>query len=309
MQQEQNELISATPSATDLKLGEWIIRGVAGFTTRTVVDAASNSRTCEVVAVKILARYNAYMAQKVEREVRLYEALKTIGAHKHARFVMLMHSVIYKTDQEWHGSPDEVFLFVIPLGTTTFHDVAGWASQDHQTKLVLFCQICLGILAVHDMGWIHRDVKPENLYVVTFDPPRAVVGDFDCATRKESDLTPRPGQVGTIGWLAPELEDSQIVPQYSAAVDIWSLGAVGFHLFLSPRRPWVSNQQYNTFMHKDDPAFGAFLALVHELSQRAPNSLEHLIGQMLSYSPNERPVMYSVLGHHALVDILRVYGV
>ncbi|KAI4178344.1 MAG: hypothetical protein LQ348_005621 [Seirophora lacunosa] len=303
IQQPPDELLSATPSGNDLRIGDWIIRGVAGHSARTVVEAASNNRTGEVVAVKRMWRWNKDSERNVAREIKLYRDLKSvIKEHKHSLFVMLMHSVIYKTQEVWQDSPDEVFLFFTPLGSTTFHSVRQWTSIDHKTKLDLFCQICLGLDAIHDMQWIHRDIKPPNLYVVTFDPPYAVVGDFDNAIRsKGSNLKPQRAHCGTIGWLAPELENDQIVPQYNCAVDIWSLGAVGWHLFNNGARPpWVSNQPHNVFVNQGDPAFNDYRKLVQKLSYYKPESLEHLIGQMLSYKPHDRQSMFFVLKHPAL---------
>lgn len=68
---------------------------------------------------------------------------------------------------------------------------------------------------LHRHGWLHLDVKPENVVV---QEGRAVLIDLGLATR--------PGRlergVGTAGYAAPEQDPGGTV---SAATDVWGLGA------------------------------------------------------------------------------------
>ncbi|KAL8902663.1 MAG: hypothetical protein Q9207_004484 [Kuettlingeria erythrocarpa] len=304
-----NELTSATPSANDLKIGDWVIRGTAGVSATSVVEAASNGRTLEIVAVKRLQRLKWADAQKVEKEVAIYDALKAVKNHQHASFVMRMHSVMYKTQEDWRGSADEVFILWTPLGRGTFQEfsVSGkWSSTGSDEKLALFYQVCLGVQAVHELRYIHRDIKPQNLYVVSISPPRAVVGDFGSAIEiDESGHTPEPGQHGTIGWLAPELENPGFAAKYTEAVDVWSLGAVAYFLVVGGRLPWVSLQRHNTFLHTHDPARSNYGVMMSNLSRCKPESMEGLIHQMLESRPEDRIDLRGVLTSRALADTVR----
>ncbi|KAL8837313.1 MAG: hypothetical protein Q9170_002570 [Blastenia crenularia] len=277
-------------------------------TATTVVDAASNVQTSEAVAVKRLRRLDAASAQKASHEVAIYEALRCIKNHQYGRLVMRMHSVLYKHDEDWNGAADEVFLLWDPLGSATFQKLSFNAAESQtstEARLSLFCQVCLGIQAVHETGWIHRDIKPPNLYIVRLTPPRAVVGDFGSAVKiSEGGHTPRPGSCGTIGWLAPELENPSFAPKYTQAVDVWSLGAVGYYLFVSDRSPCVSRLRHNTFIHMNDPAWEAYTVLMGSLSSSRPESLKGLLYQMLRPYPSRRIALRGVLAHPALQDIM-----
>ncbi|KAI4170249.1 MAG: hypothetical protein LQ343_005132 [Gyalolechia ehrenbergii] len=304
LQQAPNELTSATPSVNDMKIGDWVIHGTAGSSATSVVEAASNLRTSEVVAVKRLRRSNGRTAQKTSQEVEIYEALQVIQHHRHGHYVMYMHSVLYKHEKDWHGVPDEVFLLWTPLGAGTFQQFSSsgvWSSKAFNIRLMLFCQICLGLQAVHEAGWIHRDIKPQNIYVVSLVPPRAVLGDFGAAVRaSESGLTPQPGSCGTIGWLAPELENSAFALKYKQAVDVWSMGAVGYFLFISGRLPWFSLKGHNMFRHTDDPAWQTYRLMMDTLATRRPESLQGLLYQMMRTYPNQRTSLRSALASPAL---------
>lgn len=300
-----NEISSATPSADDVRIGDWAIHGTADSSATTVVEAASNMRTFQVVAVKRLRRMNWSDDRKIEAEVSNYDGLESIKAHSHGKFVMRKH-VIYKTQKEWLGQPDEVYLLWTPLGLGTFREfsVSGkWSFIAPEVRRTLFCQVCLGVQAVHELGWMHRDIKPANLYMVSLSPPRAVVGDFGSAIRvDQSGFTPEPGHYGTIGWLAPEMENPEFAPKYTQAVDVWSLGAVAYYLFMPGRLPRVSRRGHNTFLHDDDPAQGMFQMLMDDLSSSKSESLIH---QMLQPRPDKRIHLRRVLAIPALRDTMR----
>lgn len=70
---------------------------------------------------------------------------------------------------------------------------------------------------IHRAGFIHRDIKPRNLYMT--DDGRVVVGDFGIASENVSEINMTHGR-GTDGYRAPELND-HVVTQKS---DYFSLG-------------------------------------------------------------------------------------
>jgi serine/threonine protein kinase len=87
---------------------------------------------------------------------------------------------------------------------------------------------------------MHRDLKPANIGILSLDPPHAVVLDLGCAIHVD-ELTAKSRDVGTIGYLAPEMEDDD--PKlYGTKVDVWAMGCVALELLLprrdGPRIPW-----------------------------------------------------------------------
>jgi serine/threonine protein kinase len=90
--------------------------------------------------------------------------------------------------------------------------------------MTLFTQVVEGIAFLHSIGIAHRDIKPENLVVESYDPPRARIIDFGCATKEDCILYDRPG---TIPYLAPEQRPGVY---HGRAVDYWACGLVGLDL-------------------------------------------------------------------------------
>lgn len=85
----------------------------------------------------------------------------------------------------------------------------------------LGAQLLGGIVALHDRGLAHVDLKPEN---VVLRDGRPVLIDFGSVRRLGSPQPPgRP--VGTAGYAAPELEACLPI---AASVDLYGLGAILF---------------------------------------------------------------------------------
>ena len=93
-------------------------------------------------------------------------------------------------------------------------------------RAIFFAQLLEAIAFLHKHGIWHRDVKPDNILVRSYDPPEAMLTDFGCASDKPMILYDRPG---TVPYLAPEQVEGKT---HDRAVDYWSCGIVGLELTL-----------------------------------------------------------------------------
>jgi eukaryotic-like serine/threonine-protein kinase len=93
-------------------------------------------------------------------------------------------------------------------------------------------QACEGLAAAHAEGVVHRDLKPDNLFIAAQSDGTEVVKviDFGIARSltRPSALTAVGGSVGSPGYMSPEqLRDASATDERS---DIWSLGVVLYEL-------------------------------------------------------------------------------
>lgn len=144
-------------------------------------------------------------------------------------------------------------------------------------------QIAEGLAAAHRRGVVHRDLKPDNIFITT-DGDRAKILDFGLAQSFEPMMdgptVPYPTQpgmvVGTVGYMAPEQVRGGAADQRS---DIFSFGVVLFEM-LSGRRAFQRGSAADTMvaiLNEEPP----------ELSSEQPGLLA-ILRRCLAKNPDGR---------------------
>lgn len=93
-----------------------------------------------------------------------------------------------------------------------------------KTALVLCIQLCTGLKEFHKKGFVHRDLKPDNLMISHYDSDNIQIKivDFGGAKWNNPDKHADTTVVGTLGYQAPE---SLAVPATEQS-DIYSIGCI-----------------------------------------------------------------------------------
>lgn len=98
----------------------------------------------------------------------------------------------------------------------------------------IVAQLGHGLGAAHARGLVHRDLKPDNVFIAAPRregvPFTVKVLDFGIASLAHRGSAVRASRsIGTPLWMAPE-QATLDVP-ISAATDVWALGLIGYYLF------------------------------------------------------------------------------
>jgi WNK lysine deficient protein kinase len=93
-----------------------------------------------------------------------------------------------------------------------------WLLKDASIRFApeLARQICAALATMHGAGIVHRDIKPDNIFITNDGDVR--LGDFGLSCRSESDK--QRTVLGTPEFMAPEIYEGK----YSAKVDIYAVG-------------------------------------------------------------------------------------
>ena len=82
-------------------------------------------------------------------------------------------------------------------------------------------EICNGLKEIHSKKLIHRDLKPDNIFLNA--DMKVKIGDFGIARKLKSENEYAKTQAGTMLYMAPEIIKEG---KYNNKVDIWSLGCI-----------------------------------------------------------------------------------
>jgi serine/threonine protein kinase len=150
------------------------------------------------------------------------------------------------------------------------------------TALWIIRQTAEALEALHRAGFLHGDVKPDNVHLV--EDGNAILIDLGFAHRPgENAAFLRGGYVlGTANYLAPELCRSE--PDAGQCSDLFSLGAMFFEL-LTGKLPYPPGSVDQTFRrHSSDPP-----ADIRRHLPFLPIAFGKLIERLLSHDPADRP--------------------
>ena len=139
--------------------------------------------------------------------------------------------------------------------------------------------ICEGLKEIHSKNLIHRDLKPDNLFLTK--DLKVKIGDFGIAKQLNNPEEYAKTCFGSLLYMAPEMAKNY---QYNNKIDIWSLGCIIHELctldYCFPNQFFIFTGQYKRI---NQDAYG--------------EDLQNLIDLLLSQDYHQRPSAEEIINY------------
>ena len=154
-------------------------------------------------------------------------------------------------------------------------DARGKLSIDEALDYI--SQVLLGVKEMHELGILHNDLKPDNLYLL-YDGTIRIV-DFGAATHISSKAEKHI--LGTVNYLAPEVVNSK---KYSTQSDIYSLGIILYEL-LTGEVPFIAEDSKEVIKAHSK---GEIVKVKEQFISANINDINYLINKAIYFNPSHR---------------------
>ncbi len=270
------------------RLGQYTLEEKIGEGGMGVVWRARHALLRRPTAIKLLSpdRTDSASVRRFEREVQITSSLT------HPNTVAIF---------DFGHTREGVFYYAMELldGVTLQELVEQDGPQPPARVVYLLTQVASALAEAHDVGLVHRDVKPANVFVCERGgmPDFAKVLDFGLVKDQghpDPALSTANAIAGTPLYMAPE---SILHPDgIDGRVDLYALGGVAYWL-LTGRAPFDGANLVEICSHH---LHSTPIAPSEVLGRAVPRELEDVVLRCLAKKPEERPATA-----HALAAELR----
>ncbi len=206
------------------RLGKYSIVKKLGEGSMGAVYRAHDNMLDRDIAIKIMSED---IHQNPELKLRFYREAKAAAGLHHPNIVTI-HDL---------GEEANVVFIVMELleGRNLKDIIRDRVVLPLEKKLSIIAQLSDGLGCAHNHGFIHRDVKPGNIFLT--DSGTVKILDFGIARMPQSDLTRAGQRLGTPVYMSPEQVRGTSLDERS---DVFSTGIVfyelltGIHPFRDP---------------------------------------------------------------------------
>src|SRR5512143_1107726 len=266
--------------STKTIIGDYIVVSKIGEGGMGEVYRARDTKLGRDVAIKVLP---AAFSEDSARLARFEQEAQAAGSLNHPNILVIFHIGTHQ------GAP--YIVSELLEGETLRERMAGGALP--QRKAIDYAlQIARGLAAAHEKGIVHRDIKPDNVFVT--NDGRVKILDFGLAklsgepdgfqSRTEAPtrkVNTDPGTVmGTMGYMSPEQLKGQPADHRS---DIFSFGAILYEM-VSGKRAFRGDSMAETMsaiLREDPPDLS-------ETNKTVSPARERVVRHCLEKNPAER---------------------
>lgn len=261
------------PRIGSLLAGRYQLEAVLGEGGMATVYRARHTLIDRPVAVKVLS-------PRLSRDMGLRERFRREAKNA----AQLAHPNIVEIFDSGETDDGSAYLVMELLVGESLQQIIEAGAVEVRRAVNIGAQVARALARAHDFQVIHRDLKPDNIFVVEGSGSEIVkLLDFGIArSMADSRLTSTGDVFGTPQYMAPERVTSI---DAGPAADLYALGVILFEMVCG-RLPFEADDIPGFFikhMQEEPPRPSSIIANI-------PRRLESLILSLLEKDPGKRPV-------------------
>jgi len=171
-------------------------------------------------------------------------------------------------------------------------DLASWASERHDVAdvVVLFRKLVDGLMAAHERGLVHRNLKPQKVRITSDGTP--LIHDFMLGKTLTTDSTAALTQMGTTFGTPQYMSPEQFrgAGDVDARADLFSLGCLLFEL-LTGRRAFDGQGLMDIYQQVSQGSAPA----PSSVNPAVPAEVDALVAHLLAVDRDARPASARVV--------------
>ncbi len=251
----------------------------------SVIYAVLDPKTKQVWALKHVEKDDEKSIRFLEQAEQEYQIAAKVGSDR----IRKIEKIIKKKERLLGGVNDLYLVMGFVDGSSCERN----PPQTFEDALHIFEQVAEGLAAMHAKGYVHADMKPNN--IIVDEKLTAVIIDLGQSCKIG---TVKQRIQGTPDYIAPEqVHRRAITPK----TDVYNLGASLY---------WILTRSFiPTALSKGDSLLGsvddALLARPKkpsEINSRVPERIDTLIMSCVEVDPDKRPTMAQV---HDQINLVR----
>ena len=232
----------------------------------------------------VLKVLHGHLSSRPDLVARMRNEWRALGRLNHPNIVQVTDA-----GQGYGGLP--YFVMEHLQGKTLGQLLAEQGKLPFVTIGTILCDVLEALSAAHLTGAIHRDVKPQNIFLQNDGMTKLL--DFGIAKLRDQAavvVTAGGVSIGTPRYMAPEQAEGTKV---DGRADIYAVGLVMYEALVG-RGPFAHIQDPNELVMAH---IGEEPERADDMDPNVPPEVGDLIQRWLSKSPNSRPTTAELAGH------------